>query len=39
MSSINCLICNLKLCIKYKIIDHVANNIRLIQNLACVLRV
>ena len=37
MSLINCLNCNLKLCIKYKFIDHIINNIWLIQNLTCVL--
>ena len=31
--------CSLKLCIKYKLIDHIINNIRLIQNLTCILRV
>ena len=42
MLLINCLIisfCNLKLCIKYKLIDHIINNIRLTHNLTCVLRV
>ena len=29
----------LKLCIKYKFIDHIVNNIWLTQNLTCVLRV
>ena len=41
MSSINFLIasfCSLKLCIKYKFIDHIINNIRLTQNLTCVLK-
>ena len=31
--------CNLKLCTKYKLIDHIVNDIRLTQNLTCVLRV
>ena len=31
--------CNLKLYIKYKLIDHILNNIQLTQNLTCVLRV
>ena len=42
MSLINCLIssfCNLKLYIKYKLINHIVNNIRLTQNLTCALRV
>ena len=30
--------CNLKLYIKYKLIDHMVNNIWLTQNLTCVLR-
>ena len=30
--------CNLKLCMKYKIIDYIVNNIRLTQKLTCVLR-
>ena len=41
MSSINYLIasfCNLKLCIKYKLIDDIVNNIILTQNLTCVLK-
>ena len=42
MSSINFLncasFCNLKLCTKYKLIDHIVNNIRLTQNLTCILR-
>ena len=41
MSLINCLnckFCSLKLCIKYKFIDHIVNNIRLIQNLTRVLK-
>ena len=40
MSSINCLnykFCSLKLCIKYKLIDHRKNNIQLAQNLTYVL--
>ena len=40
MSSINYLnykFCSLKLCIKYKLIDHRKNNIQLAQNLTCVL--
>ena len=35
MSSINCLnckFCSLKLCIKYKLREHIVNNIRLTQN-------
>ena len=39
--SIKCLntsFCNLKLYIKYKLIDHIINNILLTQNLTCVLR-
>ena len=42
MLSINCLnckFCSLKLCIKYKLIYHIVNNIWLIQNLIYVLRV
>ena len=42
MSSIkflNCKFFNLKLCTKYKLIDHIVNNILLIQNLTYVLRV
>ena len=31
--------CSLKLCLKYKLIDHIVNNIRLTQNLTYVLRV
>ena len=41
MPSINCLnskFCSLKLCIKYKLINHIVNSIRLTQNLTCVLR-
>ena len=30
--------CNLKLYTKYKLINHIVNNLRLIQNLTCVLR-
>ena len=30
--------CNLKLCIKYKFIDYIIDNIKLIQNLISVLR-
>ena len=30
--------CNLKLYTKYKLIDHIVNDIRLTQNLTCVLR-
>ena len=29
--------CSLKLCIKYKFIDYIVNNIRLTQNLTCIL--
>ena len=39
MSSINYLNCkfySLKLYIKYKLIDHIINNIRLTQNLMCI---
>ena len=32
-------ICNLKLCIKYKLINHIVNNIKLTQNSTYVLRV
>ena len=42
MSSINCLNCiffSLKLCIKYKLINHIVNNIWLTQNLTYVLKV
>ena len=41
MSSINCLnasFCSLTLYIKYKLIDHIVNNIQLTQNLTCVFR-
>ena len=41
MLSIKCLntsFCNLKIYIKYKLIDHIINNILLTQNLTCVLR-
>ena len=41
MSSINCLnasFCSLTLCTKYKLIDHIVNNIQLTQNLTCVFR-
>ena len=31
--------CNLKLCIKYKVIDHRVNNIRLLRNLTFVLSI
>ena len=40
MLSINCLndkFCSLKLCIKYKFVDYIVNNIRLIQNLTDIL--
>ena len=30
---------SLKLCIKYKLIDHIVNNVQLTQNLTCVLKV
>ena len=42
MLSINCLKCkncSLKLCIKYKFVDHIVNNIQLTQNFTCVLKV
>ena len=35
---LNCKFCSLELCIKYKLIDHIINNIRLIQNMTCLLR-
>ena len=42
MSSIDCLncnfFCNLKLYIKYKFIDHIVNNIWLMQNFTYVLK-
>ena len=41
MSLINYLnykFCSLKLCIKYKLINHIINNIRLTQNLTRVLK-
>ena len=41
MSSINCLnasFCSLTLCTKYKLIDHIVNNIQLTQNLTCVFK-
>ena len=37
---LNCkFFCSLKLCIKYNLIDHIVNNIRLAQNLTYELRV
>ena len=35
---LNCMFCSLKLCIKYKLINHIVKNIRLTQNLPCILR-
>ena len=39
VSCLNCKFCNLKLYIKYKLIDYIVNNIWLTQNLTCILRV
>ena len=33
----NCKFCSLKLCIEYKLINYIVNNIQLTQNLICVL--
>ena len=30
--------CSLKLCIKYKLVGYIVNNIQLTQNLTCILR-
>ena len=35
---LNCKFYSLKLWIKYKLINHIVNNIRLTQNLTCILR-